>query len=76
MCITFYNVVFSNKFYLDLFLRERALKNTTNRSKRKWKSKNGSVSTLRYHTRRGMVLTSPTGQIETWRSKHYDAWKG
>ncbi|XP_062076208.1 uncharacterized protein LOC133780557 [Humulus lupulus] len=56
--------------------KERALKNTTNRSKRKWESKNGSVSTPRHHIRRGMVLTSPTGQIETWRLKHYDAEKG
>ncbi|XP_062075107.1 uncharacterized protein LOC133779129 [Humulus lupulus] len=56
--------------------KDRALKNTTNRSKRKWESKNGSVSTPRHHIRRVMVLTSPTGQIETWRLKHYDAEKG
>lgn len=35
-------------------------------------SKNGSVSTPRHHIRRGMVLTSPTGKIETWRQKHFD----
>ncbi|KAM6563278.1 hypothetical protein CsatB_023276 [Cannabis sativa] len=56
--------------------KERALKNTNNRSKRKWESKNGSVSTPRHHIRRGMNLASSTGQIETWRLKHYDMEKG
>ncbi|KAF4360553.1 hypothetical protein F8388_017803 [Cannabis sativa] len=56
--------------------KERALKNTNNRSKRKWESRNGSVSTPRHHIRRGMDLASSTGQIETWRLKHYDMEKG
>lgn len=47
--------------------------------KRKWNSKNGSVSTTRHHIRRGMGLTSSTGQIETWRLNHFDketGWTG
>ncbi|KAL8090873.1 hypothetical protein AgCh_040083 [Apium graveolens] len=57
---------------------ERAVKNTINRSKRPWESKNGSVSTTRHHIRRGMELTSSTGQIETWRLNHFDknGWTG
>ncbi|KAF4363470.1 hypothetical protein F8388_016598 [Cannabis sativa] len=62
--------------WCSLEFKERAIKNTTNRSKRKWVSKNGSVSTARHHIRRGMVLNSSTGQIETWRLKHYDTEKG
>ncbi|WOH00526.1 hypothetical protein DCAR_0519892 [Daucus carota subsp. sativus] len=56
--------------------KERAKKNINNRSKRKWGSKNGSVSTARYHIRRGMALTSSTGQIETWRLQHFDKNNG
>lgn len=58
--------------------KERAVKNTENYSKKKWASKNGSVSTARHHIRRGMVLTSLTGQIETWRKNHFDqnGWTG
>ncbi|KAF4402227.1 hypothetical protein G4B88_017739 [Cannabis sativa] len=68
-------IILCDRWYSPEF-KERALKNTTNRSKRKWESKNGSVSTARHHIRRGMVLTSSTGQIETWRLKHYDSEKG
>ncbi|KAK1357569.1 hypothetical protein POM88_050825 [Heracleum sosnowskyi] len=58
--------------------KERAATNTINRFKRPWESKNGSVSTARHHIRRGMELTSSTGQIETWRLKHFDenGWTG
>ncbi|XP_074330258.1 uncharacterized protein LOC141667607 [Apium graveolens] len=58
--------------------KERAVKNTINRSKRPWESKNGSVSTTRHHIWRGMELTSSTGQIETWRLNHFDknGWTG
>ncbi|XP_074341524.1 uncharacterized protein LOC141678959 [Apium graveolens] len=58
--------------------QERALKNTINQSKKKWNSKNGSVSTVRHHIRREMELNSSTGQIETWRQNHYDknGWTG
>lgn len=36
------------------------------------------MSTIRHHIRRGMELTSSTGQIETWRLKHFDenGWTG
>ncbi|KAL8093663.1 hypothetical protein AgCh_035522 [Apium graveolens] len=56
----------------------RAVKNTINRSKRPWESKNGSVSTTRHHIRCGMELTSLTGQIETWHLNHFDknGWTG
>ncbi|KAL8089636.1 hypothetical protein AgCh_039207 [Apium graveolens] len=45
---------------------------------KKWNSKNGSVSTMRHHIRRGMELSSSTGQIETWRQNHFDenGWTG
>ena len=52
------------------------MKNTANRSKRKWESRNGPVSTARHHIRRGILLTSSTGQIKTWRRKHFDEKKG
>ncbi|PON76990.1 hypothetical protein PanWU01x14_029990 [Parasponia andersonii] len=55
---------------------EWSAKNTEARSKRKWGSRNGLVSTPRHHIRCGEDLTSTTGQIETWRERHYDPDKG
>ncbi|KAK1368947.1 hypothetical protein POM88_035039 [Heracleum sosnowskyi] len=58
--------------------QERASKNTINQSKKKWNSKNVSVSTVRHHIRRGMELTLSTGQIETCRQNHFgeNGWTG
>ncbi|PON92585.1 hypothetical protein TorRG33x02_116790 [Trema orientale] len=56
--------------------KEWLAKNTEVRSKRKWWSRNESVSTPRHHIRRGEDLTSTTGQIETWRERHCDSDKG
>ncbi|PON98880.1 hypothetical protein TorRG33x02_051170, partial [Trema orientale] len=55
---------------------EWSVKNIEARSKRKWGSRNGSVSTPRHHIRRGEDLTSTTSQIETWQKRHYDPDKG
>ncbi|XVE75275.1 hypothetical protein DITRI_Ditri12bG0082100 [Diplodiscus trichospermus] len=41
------------------------------RAKRKWESRNGSKSTPRYQIAGGGTLDSPTGQIETWRLRHW-----
>ncbi|KAK1383579.1 hypothetical protein POM88_021314 [Heracleum sosnowskyi] len=66
-------------FWSTKYFKERAKKNSENQAKRKWPSKNGPVSTPRHHIRRGMTLTSSTGQIETWRLQHFDeknGWSG
>ncbi|POO01053.1 hypothetical protein TorRG33x02_032360 [Trema orientale] len=47
--------------------KEWSVKNIKARSKRKWGSRNGSVSTPQHHIRREKDLKQATGQIETWR---------
>ena len=59
-----------------IFFQEWSAKNTEHRSKRKWGSRNGSVSTARHHIRRGALLTDVSGQIETWRDRHFDPENG
>ncbi|XVE79855.1 hypothetical protein DITRI_Ditri14bG0090500 [Diplodiscus trichospermus] len=48
-------------------------KNVDYRGKRKWESRNGSKSTIHQHIERGATMDSPTGHIETWRSRHWKA---
>ncbi|PON91089.1 hypothetical protein TorRG33x02_131200, partial [Trema orientale] len=55
---------------------DQAKKNADNRAKRKWNSRNGSMSTPRHHVTRGADWDAPTGHIETWRLRHWHSEHG